>query len=461
MKYRIGLGICIASVAAVAQSPSPVPNPTVIGPIPAAVPAGDPSHDYTFLSTTADLGRYGYVEEEYFFEGTANRYNTPALATGSVKDSGHPYRTRMVVRRPISARNFNGTVLMEWQNVSSGMDMDLLWLIPWTHDHLMRSGYAWVGVSAQQAGIFAVRTGLKAWSSSRYGTLDVTEGGSVMDDALAYDIFAQAAQSVRRPTGVDPMGGLRAERVFAEGVSLAANRLGIYYNSVHPLAGMFDGFVLVGGGGQLRTDLDVKAFKVYTETEVRSQAAKMRQPDSDHLRSWEVAGASHYPFEVSEAITPLRIRDGVVLAGYTCDRPPLSRIPYTVVINAVLDHLFRWVQQNVPPPSAPRIEVVTLGPPAVIARDSFGNGLGGIRLSQHDVPTATNTGENSGPGFCSVFGSYQLFDEATLRALYRDHGAYVSQVSQAAIGNWKDGYVVLEDAIAALSAAVSSGIGQQ
>jgi hypothetical protein len=42
------------------------------------------------------------VEQEFFIEGTANRYNTPALATGIVVDSGHPYRTRMVIRRPLS-----------------------------------------------------------------------------------------------------------------------------------------------------------------------------------------------------------------------------------------------------------------------------------------------------------------------------------------------------------------------
>src|SRR5512141_2100942 len=67
-----------------------VPNSTVTGPIPARVMPGDPSHDYPFFCTMADLASYGYVEQEFFIEGTANRYNTPALATGIVIDSGHP-----------------------------------------------------------------------------------------------------------------------------------------------------------------------------------------------------------------------------------------------------------------------------------------------------------------------------------------------------------------------------------
>src|SRR3974390_3495477 len=90
-----------------------VPNPTVIGPIAATAVPGDPSHGYPFFSTTVDLAAYDYVEEEFFLEGTANRYNLPPLATGSVIDSGHPYRTRIVVRRPMSPDDFNGTVLME------------------------------------------------------------------------------------------------------------------------------------------------------------------------------------------------------------------------------------------------------------------------------------------------------------------------------------------------------------
>jgi hypothetical protein len=138
---------------------SAVANPIVIGPIPATVAPGDPSHDYPFLSTTVDLASRGYVEEEFFFEGSAARYDIPApltlvntpMTTASVIATGLPYRTRMVVRRPADARAFNGTVLMEWQNVATGYDFDALWLV--ASEHLMRRGYAWIGVSAQQAGV--------------------------------------------------------------------------------------------------------------------------------------------------------------------------------------------------------------------------------------------------------------------------------------------------------------------
>jgi hypothetical protein len=56
--------------------------------------------------------------------------------------------------------------------------------------------------------------------------------GGITDDALAYDIFSQTAQGVRRPAAVNPLGGLSVERIFAIGVSAAAVRLATYYNSI-------------------------------------------------------------------------------------------------------------------------------------------------------------------------------------------------------------------------------------
>jgi hypothetical protein len=450
----------LLSLATLARAGS-VPNPNVIGPIPANTAPGDPSHDYPFFSTTVDLASHGYIEEEFFFEGNANRYNTPALATGSIIDSGHPYRTRMVVRRPASPDNFNGTVLMEWQNAGN-YDLDALWIA--MYGHIIRRGYAWIGVSATQTGIHYPRTGLKAWSPSRYGTLDVTQGGAILDDALSFDIISQAAQAVRNPSGVDPMGGLHVDRVFAMGVSGPAKRLVIYYNSIHPLAGVIDGFILVSGGDLLRTDLEVKAFKLLTESEIAGSSndqVSVRQPNSDHFRRWEVAGAAHFDFHEAQGLAPLQARDLTAPSPPACDLPPYSRIPAYFVGDAAVDHMVRWVKENIEPPIAADIEVATLGPPVVVARDTYGNALGGVRLSQHAVATATNTGVNSGPGLCRVYGSFQPFDDATLRALYPVHMTYVIQVIQATLDDLKAGFIVPEDAAATISDAGHSDIGKR
>jgi hypothetical protein len=420
----------------------------VIGPIPVPVPLGDPSHNYPFFATDIDLAAYGYVEEEFFIEGTANRYNTPPLATGSIIDGNHPYRTRIVVRRPISPNHFNGTVLLEWQNVTAGYDLDAMWIA--SNSHFLRAGYAWVGASVQRVGIHQPGTGLKAWSPIRYGTLDVTAGGTILNDALCYDIYSQAAQAIRNPVGIDPMGGLPVKLVLAIGASQSASRLVTYYNSVLPLilpTDVLDGFFFSVGGGQSRNDLGFKRFKVLTETDIAilGQAA-LRQPDSDSYRTWEVAGAAHFDYYELLGLTPLVVRDGIPPSPQNCTNPPFSHMPFYYVSNAVYDHLVRWVTDGTPPSTAPPIALTSLGPPVVIARDSFGNALGGIRLSQHAVPTATNTGTNGGPAFCLLYGTHLPFDDATLYTLYRNHGNYVSAVNHVTNDNLKAGYILIENA---------------
>jgi hypothetical protein len=90
----IGALLTIHAALLVAPATAAVPNPTVTGPIPQTVAPGDPSHNYIFFSSNHDLAGHGYVEEEFFIQGTANRYNTPnqtnpdASSTGTIISSG-------------------------------------------------------------------------------------------------------------------------------------------------------------------------------------------------------------------------------------------------------------------------------------------------------------------------------------------------------------------------------------
>jgi hypothetical protein len=207
-----------------------VPNPTVSGPIASPDIPGAPTHNYPFFASNHDLPTHGFVEQEFYLQGMANRYNTPSLMTGTIIDSGHPYLTRMLVRRPADPKQFNGTVLVEWLNVTNGFDADNTWFFSW--EHILKEGYVWVGVSAQEVGVARLQT----WNPTRYGSLDVTQGGTITGDDLSYDIFSQAGQAARQPMGVDPLGGLKARRVIAIGESQSASRLATYINSINPLA---------------------------------------------------------------------------------------------------------------------------------------------------------------------------------------------------------------------------------
>jgi hypothetical protein len=490
---RCSAALALATIVAGAggSSGATVPTPAVTGPLPSTVP-GDPGHDYPFSAAIVDLKAHGWVEEEFFIEGIANRYDTPALTTATIVDRKHPYKTRIVVRRPAAGARFNGTVLVEWNNVTAGRDLDIDWFQ--THEHLLRSGYAWVGVTPQLVGVEA----LKVWSAKRYSTLDVTHAGTVARDDLSYDIFAQAGQAVRNAGKGNVMGGLRVQRIIATGHSQSAGRLATYVNSVHPLGKVFDAVVLHGGGGKVRTDLDIPVWKLLAETDVQNQAAN-RQPDTNTFRTWEVAGNSHVDVKFTSYSRHLTARDGSPSAPPSatsaarggapagraappppaargaapssqglrtsanaggCERPPYSHIPFHHVFNAAIDHLVLWVKDGKLPPAAPPIEVTSLGPPAVIARDSAGNARGGIRLSQHAVPTAVNTGVNSGPGFCRLFGSHEPFDAATLAKLYPSHDKYVTQVKEVTQQNLKAGYILKADRDATIAEAEASRIGR-
>lgn len=97
-----------------------MPNPTVTGPIPSTQGSqGRPQTDSAF-----DLAPYGFVEEEYFLSGTAKTYG----ATPTTAD----YTTRMLVRRPADPKKFNGTVIVEWNNVTAQHDQspDYFWSYP-------------------------------------------------------------------------------------------------------------------------------------------------------------------------------------------------------------------------------------------------------------------------------------------------------------------------------------------
>jgi hypothetical protein len=117
--------------------------PRVTGPVPATATPGDASHNYPFFSTTQWLEKHGYREDEFEISGMAAAYIVDRLQThnAAVAPGGpYPYRTRVIVRRPKSARQFNGTVILEWINVTPMHDFEIDW--SWSHEHLMQRGFA-------------------------------------------------------------------------------------------------------------------------------------------------------------------------------------------------------------------------------------------------------------------------------------------------------------------------------
>jgi hypothetical protein len=460
-----------------------VPSPTIEGPI--TSPGG------AFIaSTTFDLASVGYEQAEYFISGTATAYtNTAPLGEDgmwSVTPSGTTaaYKTRILVYRPTSPKKFSGTVVVEWLNVSGGVDA----APDWTQGHveLLRQGAAWVGVSAQIVGVEGgpalvgvVSLPLKVVNAARYGSLHHP------GDSFSYDMFSQAGQAVRTPSG--PLGALKVKRVIAIGESQSAFRMVNYINAIHPITHVYDGFLVhsrgsfgtalseapqpaipAPGTAPIRADVDVPVLTFETETDLTFLAFfGARQDDSANFRLWEVAGTAHYDtyglgvgntdVGTSPDVAAPVIQNDLVGGIIHCNAA-INSGPQHYVVNAALNALIRWVRTGKAPKSAPRLDV-SAGPPVASNLDANGNALGGIRTPQVDVPIATFTGEQSGSIICRLFGTTTLLDDSTLASLYPTHKTFTKAFGKSLKRAVKAGWILKPDAKLIKKWAAAADVG--
>ena len=469
----VAFGVLSSAMLASAQ----VPNPVLTGPV-----SGGARGQAFGAMDPAELTQAGYIEHEYFFEGTASSYDRVGTWTADgfwavAPSDAANYRVRMLVRRPADAHKFNGVVVVEWLNVTALEEgaADFMQM----QEEILRRGYAWVGVGAQASGVNSV-LGLKAWDPSRYGSL-VHPG-----DRFSYDIFSQAAQAVSQPVGVDPIG-LPVKTVLATGRSQSAFRLVTYINAIHPIAKLFDGFLVHSRGvtaaglraeqlaadtpvpipsaAHLRTDLNVPVLDLQTEGDMTALRAHLtRQVPTALYRRWEIAGAAHAetPLWLVEVPPPLDFGPGCAVA--------VNSAPHHAVVKAALRALTGWVVSGITPPQSDEIKLSNpTAVPAAIVRDQFGNALGGIRLPELEVPTATIDGRINSPAvppppggqnFCFLFGGTVPFSDSTLDELYRNHGAFVSRFTRAVETIVQQGFWLEPEGEAARSVAAHSGIGK-
>ena len=160
--FAVGLGFSVvlmtcgtlpsSASSTASNSTSHASGVTVVGP----VPVGSSTFNKTLYGTSFNLSKVGYEKTQFFISGTAHSYvpAQPPTSNGKWKITtgvSAPYTTRIAVYRPKNPTKFNGTVVVEWLNVSGGTDDSPDWTL--SHNELIRDGFAWVGVSAQQVGV--------------------------------------------------------------------------------------------------------------------------------------------------------------------------------------------------------------------------------------------------------------------------------------------------------------------
>ncbi|MDB6062529.1 MAG: hypothetical protein JWM78_2632 [Verrucomicrobiaceae bacterium] len=402
---------------------------------------------FPFMSSGLDLAAYGYTENEFFIGGMAQAY----VNDGDFGSDGKwnakpnagaiaPYKTRLLVRSPAPDK-FNGTVIVEWMNVSAGMEVTPDWTM--AQVELLREGYAYVGVAAQYLGVDFDRS----WDGVRYASLQHP------GDSFSYDIFSQAGEAILHPRDGEPkpLGDLTPaiHALIADGESQSAARMLTYVNAIHPINPVYQGFLIHSGSrGEdlsqtsaakviakffktidaradipktekidvpgvakvfIRDDIKAPVLIVNSEADVNGwfgYPGFRQQADSATFRMWELAGTAHadqYVFDAGKA-------DGIksnATFPIECGGAPINRGPQTYAMRAAIHALNQWVRTGEPAPSGPHLQ--TDGHSLV--RDAVtGIVTAGIKLPQVAVPIETLSGRRplrsifKSP-FCILFGA--------------------------------------------------------
>lgn len=513
----------LCAAGALASSATALPTVTEIAP-----GSGEHGFAYDAVPQTPtvpgapyiNLSEAGYAEREYTMSGAANIYKESGLWSSngkwnvSVSQANQPYTTRLLVRYPTSPAKFNGTVVFEWLNDTTGGDQDPVWAQ--LYNELIKKGYAYVGVTAQRPGMKDLAT----WDPKRYGKLG--DG----NDGESYEIFTQAAQIVKADSAT-LLGGLTPKVLIGTGDSQSAFRVDTYVNAIQPLTHAFNGFLAVGRGATaapigeglvaaspfpalIRTDNTTPFIQLNTQGDIEElDAAAARQPDNNYLRTWELAGASHIDAHEAAYETETIAREeptvgvpacvfgtpiegtGTALDGHN----QTDNMPLFEVEDAAMAALQNWVVNGTAPAHSPQISAIPVffGAYYIVNKNQYGIGQGGIQMPDAQAPvedysainfaspneeslnplsilaeledafTTLETGGISNEtlrdeGLCLLSGYFTDFSSSKLKSLYPTSASYGSKFASAANAEVAAGFMTPEDAATAIANA-NAGIG--
>jgi hypothetical protein len=454
-----------------------------------AEPSGgleEPAAGRQYNSWPWSLDAFGYAQREFFVSGIAQPGDVQQVLPSLVVGSGHPepFKTRVQLYRPIDPSRFNGIVIAEWVNVSGQFEMPTAWL--WAHRHLMREGYAFAAISAQEAGVcgnkslvpgveICAPTSLKGAFPRRYTTLHHP------GDIYSFDIFGQAVGAVRG--SAITMLGAAVRDVIAVGESQSAILIDQFICSPFDEAHVIDGLLSDADLGQALTCTPrVPTIQLWGE----ESAVPVAQTESENDRIWMIAGAPHgdrglvqyvsvlvagnlgappptMPMDAFDAQAGRYGEEGLVAGAESAlCAPDGDEFPRRYVVAVALEALSRWVQSGVPAPTVPSFVFSSAGllgrvTPTSLAvdyeHDEFGNVQGGLRSPVLDVPVAQYIGST-----CVVLGQTIPFDPGRLVELYGTHAEYVRRLHSRSEQAVLDGLLLPADAADLMRRACASPV---
>ncbi|OMB94496.1 alpha/beta hydrolase domain-containing protein [Mycobacterium colombiense] len=390
-----------------------------------------------------------YAEFEYLLSGTASCYAGPATGPARVVSDGHRYVTRVLARYPKDASRFSGRVVVEPFNTTYGLDRDALWLHVATL--LQAQGDAWIGITVRTTSA----TQLKGYDPQRYADVEIPSNDLVWD--LLRAIGAVLKEGGRR----SPLRHLPVRHVYLGGYSQSSVDTATFAASFGALTRTgdgrpaYDGFFpachaasltpLAVGEGLPRFEYaamppcQVPVIEVQPQTDVEGfsfeefvnpGSASVRREDGDaagdRFRLYEIAGAPH----------------AARIPG--CDGNG-SSFPMSAFVRAALRNLFRWAEDGVTPPTAPRIALSIDDAVAQAAVDRFGNAIGGVPSPFLAVPIARYEAHSTPGPLCKLAGHEVPLPYEVLAERYGDVRAYLAEFTISLDDTIRAGYLLKDD----------------
>ena len=435
-------------------------------------PVSESSYPFMSARVNADLDGRGYLEDEYFFSGTANVYGKDEKGNMTVLAASAPYTNRFLVRRPTDPARASGRVIVEIVNSSSYMDIDRSWIL--THQQLMRNGDIYVGVTSKPITMKTLRKfdqrryAPLCWDNPRKCLLPAMSLGNFQgasrpetEDGLFWDMLTDLSLLCREPN--DFLGGVPVTRVYLMGWSQSGGYMVAYANwFAHKrykegLPPVFDGMFSMGPGPSVTPALNqeesmridqgeatvrfsnVPYYTVHTESENAGLGThETRIPDSDDplllYRITEIAGATHDSvFSMDDYYTDRsdQFKTSIFL-NYPGYEPNPNNFPYQLAYHAGLMQLYDWVEKGiVPPKNAP----IPVDADLNNVTDKNGNALNGWRLPEIELPVCSYRPRATPlkPGFSTLLYGCELpFSSEKLISLYGSLARYRSLVREKA-----------------------------
>ena len=466
------------------------------------IPITKESYPFSSADRYLHLDTYGYVEKEYYMDGTANVYKTVGeMGEVDIKNKDVAYRNRFIVRAPKENSKFSGHVVVEIINPTSFMEIERMWILGYRK--LMRDGDIYVGITSKPNTIAK----LVEFDKERYESLswpnpcedvpfdfnleDAYKKGNLPDIDIHYeiglfwDMLTDLAWMLRDNTELSPLKEYAPKYIHLAGWSQSGAYLVRYVNSfayrpeVKRDGCVFDGYF--AGGCIRHWVIPVNQYEVtYDYSYKLTRIEHMEQPyismqtesensqtnsysterrDSDQwnfmYRNYEVTGSSHdtmYNYVNYYQNDPdlVRINHLPVYGGL---HERANDYPSQILFAAGYRNLFRWVEEGIGPNHCERIKIDGNG---VNQKDAFGNTIGGLRTCLLNYPTGIYNSTSTVEVGSSIvdptsdkdilFGYQEAFPASMLKTLYGSLENYKDLCIKDTKEQVSKGFVCKEDA---------------